>query len=130
MPLFEKRASSFSLLLAYPFLPFLPAANSLIFELDNLLTERYTGIFSTSLTLTIYSSTPDFPPPARADLILPITTKAENQSQMLVYPSAEGANASVRVPENTAEAWLEVIATGAAEEVRFACDFSPSSLLS
>ncbi|GAA5831520.1 hypothetical protein JCM11251_004051 [Rhodosporidiobolus azoricus] len=90
--------------------------NTLLFELNNVLTDRYTGIFSTILTLTIYRSTPDFPPPPRADLILPVTTKAENKSQMLVYPSLEGAKASVKVPENTAEAWLEVIATGAAEE--------------
>ncbi|GAA5892526.1 hypothetical protein JCM6882_005639 [Rhodosporidiobolus microsporus] len=104
---YEKDVTRFATLFAKP--------NPLIFELNNVIDSRYTGIFSVTLTLTIYPSTPSFPPPPHADLILPVTTRAENKSQMLVYPG-EGASAEVEVPENAAEAWLEVIATGAAEE--------------
>ncbi|GAA6005589.1 hypothetical protein JCM10207_005261 [Rhodosporidiobolus poonsookiae] len=103
---YEKDVSRFAPLFAKP--------GQLVFELDNVITERYTGIFSTILSATFYEPTPDFPAPSRADLILPVTTSASNSSQMLSYPG--DASANVTVPVNTAEAWLEVLATGAAEE--------------
>jgi hypothetical protein len=92
-------------------------ASQLLFELNNVIDDTYTGVFSTVLTATFYEPTEDFPRPPGADFILPITTNSTNSSQMLVYPG--DASASVSIPKNTAEAWLEVLATGAAEEVRF-----------
>ncbi|GAA5994820.1 uncharacterized protein JCM10292_004373 [Rhodotorula paludigena] len=83
-------------------------------ELNNIVDDAYTGIFSTVLTATFYRSTLDFPAPARANVILPITARSKNSSQMLVYPG--DASVEINVPQNSAEAWLEVVATGAAEE--------------
>lgn len=87
-----------------------------MFELNNIVNEHYTGIFSTTLSVTFYAPTTDSPRPRSADLILPLTTRSKTGSQMLVYPG--DANVEVEIPVNAAEAWLEVIATGAAEEVR------------
>jgi hypothetical protein len=92
------------------------AAGRILFELNNIVNEHYTGIFSTTLSVTFYAPTADFPRPRSADLILPLTTLSKTGSQMLVYPG--DSNVNVDIPINAAEAWLEAIATGAAEEVR------------
>lgn len=86
-----------------------------MFQLDNVLNDNYTGIFSTLLSATFYKATSDSPAARTADVILPLTTRSNDSSQMLVYPG----KASVRtaLPINAAEAWLEVLATGAADEV-------------
>ncbi|GAA5902623.1 hypothetical protein JCM5296_000725 [Sporobolomyces johnsonii] len=96
------------------FIPLFAESGHLIFELNNIVNERYTGIFSTTLSATFYSATEDFPAPASADLIIPLTTGRKKGSQMLMYPG--DTSVDVKVPINTAEAWLEVIATGAADE--------------
>ncbi|GAA5862864.1 hypothetical protein JCM8547_006573 [Rhodosporidiobolus lusitaniae] len=103
---YEKDVTRFSPLFAKP--------GQLLFELNNVVNANYTGIFSTVLTATFYSPTKDFPARPGADVIIPVSTGSKNGSQMLVYPG--DASARIRVPINTAEAWLEVIATGAAEE--------------
>ncbi|BGP21835.1 proteophosphoglycan ppg4 [Rhodotorula toruloides] len=96
------------------FAPLFAKPGQLIFELNNIVNEHYTGIFSATLSVTFYAQTADFPRPRSADLILPLTTRSKTGSQMLVYPGE--ASADVELPINTAEAWLEVVATGAAEE--------------
>lgn len=87
-------------------------------ELNNIVNENYTGIFSTALSVTFYAATSDFPPPRLADFVFPLTTFSKTGSQMLVYPG--NTRVDLALPINTAEAWLEVMATGAAEEVRLA----------
>lgn len=87
-----------------------------MFQLDNVITDKYTGIFATYLTATFYESTPDESPASTADLILPLTTRSNTSSQMLVCPGR--ASVKTVMPINAAQAWLEVIATGAADEVR------------
>ncbi|EGU13199.1 Proteophosphoglycan ppg4 [Rhodotorula toruloides ATCC 204091] len=96
------------------FAPLFAKPCRLIFELNNIVNEHYTGTFSTTLSVTFYAPTADSPRPRSADLILPLTTLSKTGSQMLVYPG--DANVHVEIPVNTAEAWLEVVATGAAEE--------------
>ncbi|GAA5983302.1 hypothetical protein JCM11641_002256 [Rhodosporidiobolus odoratus] len=96
------------------FQPLFAKPGELLFELNNIIDDTYTGVFSTALSATFYEPTEDFPQPPGADLILPITSGSQTGSQMLVYP--EHAAAYVTIPAGTAEAWLEVIAIGAAEE--------------
>lgn len=106
---YEKDVTRFSPLFAKP--------SELLLELNNVIDDTYTGVFSTVLSATFYEPTDDFPAPPSVDLILPVTTGSKNGSQMLVYPG--DASSNVTIPPNTSEAWLEVIATGAAaEEVR------------
>jgi len=87
-----------------------------MFQLDNVITDKYTGIFATTLSATFHEATTDVPPASTADLILPLTTRSDASSQMLVYPGHASVNTIL--PINAAQAWLEVIATGAADEVR------------
>lgn len=93
-----------------------------MFELNNIVNEHYTGIFSVSLDATFYSPT-KFPVPTSADLILPISTQARESSQMLIYPG--DASSAVQIPSNTAQAFLEVLATGARYEVWLFLCLSP-----
>lgn len=83
-------------------------------ELNNIVNEQYTGIFSIELSATFFSATHDFPAAEKADLILPLTTGKRRSSQMLSYPG--DTRRPLRLPMNTAEAYLEILATGAAEE--------------
>ncbi|GAA5834563.1 hypothetical protein JCM9279_004353 [Rhodotorula babjevae] len=85
-----------------------------MFQLDNVITDKYTGVFMTTLSATFYAATPDDPPASTADLILPLTTRSDTSSQMLVYPGR--ASVKAVLPINAAQAWLEIIATGAADE--------------
>ncbi|GAA5897560.1 hypothetical protein JCM8208_003304 [Rhodotorula glutinis] len=103
---YEKDVTRFSSLFA--------KAGQLMFQLDNVITDKYTGIFATYLTATFYESTPDESPASTADLILPLTTRSNTSSQMLVCPGR--ASVKTVMPINAAQAWLEVIATGAADE--------------
>jgi hypothetical protein len=86
-----------------------------MFELDNIVNKQYTGVFSVSLSATFYAPTHDFPEANSADVILPLTTGNAKGSQMLVYPG--DTRRTLKFPLNAAEAYLEIIATGAAEEV-------------
>ncbi|GAA5953176.1 hypothetical protein JCM8115_000450 [Rhodotorula mucilaginosa] len=85
-----------------------------MFELDNIVNKQYTGVFSVSLSATFYAPTHDFPEANSADVILPLTTGNAKGSQMLVYPG--DTRRTLKFPLNAAEAYLEIIATGAAEE--------------
>ena len=86
-----------------------------MFELNNILNKNYTGVFSVSLSATFYAPTHDFPEANSADVSLPLTTGSATGSQMLVYPG--DTRRTLEIPLNAAEAYLEIIATGAAEEV-------------
>ncbi|BGP29039.1 hypothetical protein JCM10296v2_000775 [Rhodotorula toruloides] len=96
------------------FTPLFAKPGRILFELNNIVNEQYTGIFSVTLSVTFYVATTEYPRARSADLILPLTTLSKTGSQMLVYPG--DANVDVETPFNAAEGWLEVIATGAAAE--------------
>lgn len=86
-----------------------------MFELNNIVNKKYTGVFSVSLSVTFYAPTDQFPEANSADVILPLTTGSAKGSQMLVYPG--DTRRTLELPLNSVEAYLEIIATGAAEEV-------------
>lgn len=94
------------------------AAGQILLELNNIVNEQYTGIFSVQLSATFYAATPAFPAARKADLILPLTTGKRRSSQMLSYPG--DTRRALEPPMNTAEAYLEILATGAAEEASLA----------
>lgn len=69
----------------------------LMFDENNIYNSEYTGIYSTTLTVTFYEATPSFPTPPSADLILPLSTLSTTESQMFSYPGASSTN--VTIPE-------------------------------
>ncbi|POY73868.1 hypothetical protein BMF94_3038 [Rhodotorula taiwanensis] len=91
---YEKDVTRFSPLFAQP--------GQILLELNNIVNEQYTGIFSVQLSATFYAATPAFPAARKADLILPLTTGKRRSSQMLSYPG--DTRRALEPPMNTAEA--------------------------
>lgn len=98
------------------FLPLFHQNNSrLMFDENNIVAGRYTGIFDTKLWGTFYTSTPHFPIPSLPDLIIPLSTKSETHSQMMNFPGDSTSNL-ITIPSNSAEAYVEILATGNGDE--------------
>ncbi|KAL8286729.1 hypothetical protein RQP46_004257 [Phenoliferia psychrophenolica] len=93
--------------------PIFAKEGRLMFDENNVNDDTYTGIFTTTLSATFYESTSSFPTPKSADLILPLSTLSTTESQMFTYPGASSTN--ITIP-NTAEAYLEIYATGNGDE--------------
>ncbi|KAI5265621.1 peptide-N4-(N-acetyl-beta-D-glucosaminyl) asparaginase amidase N [Aureobasidium subglaciale] len=86
----------------------------LIFSLNNVYDNTYTGAFNTTLTAT-FSYNPA--KPAYADLILPITPQLGTAGQPSIF-TLPGDNASVQqtLPRNVSHATVSIAATGQSNE--------------
>ncbi|KAK2612342.1 hypothetical protein QQS21_001606 [Conoideocrella luteorostrata] len=93
----------------------------LIFDLGNLVNEKYTGTFNATLIATFFEdkdlNSPLAPP---ADQILPISAGrgsggAKNQGSAWTYPD-EKAEVSVSLPRNIKRAVVSIAATGQSDE--------------
>ncbi|KAI5478589.1 hypothetical protein MNV49_004848 [Pseudohyphozyma bogoriensis] len=96
------------------FMSLLAKNGTLMFDEGNIINDRYTGIFDTTLSATFYAPTPDFLAPASADVVIPLSTLSKTQSQLFIYPGETETN--VTFPINAVEAYVEVLASGAGEE--------------
>jgi hypothetical protein len=92
----------------------------IIFDLGNLINEKYTGEFNVSLTAYFFQDDIDNDrkeggPPA--DLIIPLSAKKSsfNQPSAFIVPE-EKAETGVKLPPNTRRAVLTVAATGQADD--------------
>ncbi|KAI5202595.1 peptide-N4-(N-acetyl-beta-D-glucosaminyl) asparaginase amidase N [Aureobasidium subglaciale] len=86
----------------------------LIFSLNNVYDDTYTGAFNTTLTAT-FSYNPA--KPAHADLILPITPQLGSAGQPSIF-TLPGDSASVQqtLPRNVSHATVSIAATGQSNE--------------
>ncbi|ORY85397.1 peptide N-acetyl-beta-D-glucosaminyl asparaginase amidase A-domain-containing protein [Leucosporidium creatinivorum] len=96
------------------FRPVFARPGKLTFDENNLITDHYTGRFNTTLRITVYEPTDDSPSPATADVILPLSTGSEDKSQMMRFPGE--TRKKLKLPKNTAEAYIEILATGNGDE--------------
>ncbi|KAH7026100.1 peptide N-acetyl-beta-D-glucosaminyl asparaginase amidase A-domain-containing protein [Microdochium trichocladiopsis] len=90
----------------------------IIFDLGNLVDEKYTGTFNTTLTASFYQVTPsDFQDAKPADLIVPISSRkgAQGLPSHFVLPGDQASN-SVSLPRNINRAVLTISANGQAAE--------------
>ena len=83
----------------------------IIFDLPNIVNEKYTGPLSTSLTATFFTE-PD-PQPAAADTILPISSRASgrNKGSAFTVPN-DNASVSLTFPQNVDRAVVSLSACG------------------
>ncbi|KAK1991417.1 hypothetical protein LX36DRAFT_348424 [Colletotrichum falcatum] len=73
---------------------------TLIFQLDNVVTDVYTGLLNSTLTATFFSSPVQSGGQAPADLVLPVSAgKSPAAASFWTYPE-EDATASLRFPRN------------------------------
>ncbi|KAL2131827.1 hypothetical protein VTI74DRAFT_4571 [Chaetomium olivicolor] len=89
----------------------------IIFDLRNLINDKYTGIFNTTMTAIFYSTgvqTDQAPP---SDLIIPVSARqgANNSVSQFVLP-AQNATNTITLPRNVRRAVFSVSANGQASE--------------
>ncbi|OCH93367.1 hypothetical protein OBBRIDRAFT_885512 [Obba rivulosa] len=85
-----------------------------ILELDNLLETGLDGQYTTVLHATFYASSVNHPPASHADVIIPVTTLANNTGDDASVPPIFSLN--VTVPRNTVGIYAELYASGNADE--------------
>ncbi|KDN65454.1 hypothetical protein CSUB01_05500 [Colletotrichum sublineola] len=83
-----------------PYLSLWKQPQTLIFQLDNVITDVYTGLLNSTLTATFFNSSVQSGGQAPADLILPVSAqKSPVTGSFWTYPE-ENATASVQFPRN------------------------------
>ncbi|KFY48501.1 hypothetical protein V495_01315 [Pseudogymnoascus sp. VKM F-4514 (FW-929)] len=97
-----------------PFLSMWKQSQKVIFDLGNLIDDKYTGPFNTTLTLT-FSTAPTTLPPA--DLILPLSARrsASNSPSVFTLPG-DRALTTLVLPRNAHRATVSLSACGQAAE--------------
>lgn len=85
----------------------------LIFDLENIVNDVYTGIFNTTLTATFYNSDVLVGGQPPADLIIPISerTGAAGQPSQFTYPEQDASN-TVVFPRNANRAVFSIASKG------------------
>ncbi|KAI0019249.1 peptide-N4-(N-acetyl-beta-glucosaminyl)asparagine amidase A [Xylariomycetidae sp. FL0641] len=90
---------------------------TLIFDLGNLLDEKYTGSFNTTLTATFFMSDVETDAARPADLIVPISSRqaASSRPSHFILPADDATN-SFKLPRNVNRAVFSISANGQANE--------------
>ncbi|EFX04402.1 asparagine amidase a [Grosmannia clavigera kw1407] len=89
----------------------------IIFDLGNIVNDKYTGSFNTTLTATFFMSDVDTGGASPSDLIIPISARksASNEPSLFSLPSDNATN-TVSFPRNANRAVFSVSANGQADE--------------
>lgn len=99
------------------YLYFWKSPQKLIFDLGNLVNDKYTGSFNATLTATFFQAdvNPDAAPPA--DLIIPISARkgAANGASHFTLP-ADNATSTIAFPQHANRAVFSISANGQAAE--------------
>ncbi|KAI0030815.1 peptide N-acetyl-beta-D-glucosaminyl asparaginase amidase A-domain-containing protein [Vararia minispora EC-137] len=96
------------------FLPLFSEAGTFILQLDNLIQTGLNGEYATTLDATYFESSDAYPPAPRADLIVPLTTLANDTGNDASIPP--GFSLNVTLPRNAVAAYAEMQASGNSEE--------------
>uniref|UniRef100_A0A0W0F927 Peptide N-acetyl-beta-D-glucosaminyl asparaginase amidase A N-terminal domain-containing protein n=1 Tax=Moniliophthora roreri TaxID=221103 RepID=A0A0W0F927_MONRR len=96
------------------YIPLFAEPGTFILQLDNLIREDLDGIYSTVLYATYYASSFTAPPAKKSDLILPISTLANNTGNEASVPPAFSLN--ITLPRNTIKVYAELFASGNGQE--------------
>ncbi|KAK3898531.1 peptide N-acetyl-beta-D-glucosaminyl asparaginase amidase A-domain-containing protein [Staphylotrichum tortipilum] len=99
------------------YLYFWKSPQKLIFDLGNLIDDKYTGIFNTTMTAIFYKADVETDQAPPSDLIIPISSRhsASNSVSLFVLP-AENATNTISLPRNIRRAVFSVSANGQATE--------------
>ncbi|KAH9037484.1 peptide N-acetyl-beta-D-glucosaminyl asparaginase amidase A-domain-containing protein [Lactarius pseudohatsudake] len=97
------------------FIPLFSNPGIFILQLDNVVQPGLDGEFAVTLEATIFSNSSGFPPAQRADLIIPLTTRANNTGNQASVPP--GFSVEVTLPRNAVTAFAELQALENDDEV-------------
>ncbi|KAH9885172.1 peptide-N4-(N-acetyl-beta-glucosaminyl)asparagine amidase A [Xylariomycetidae sp. FL2044] len=99
------------------YLYFWKSQQTLIFDLGNLVDDKYTASFNTTLSATFFTADLETGGASPADLIVPISARkgASNQPSHFVLPAEKAVN-TISLPRNVNRAVFSVSANGQASE--------------
>ncbi|VDB82919.1 unnamed protein product [Peniophora sp. CBMAI 1063] len=90
--------------------PLFAEPGTFVLELDNIVQTGLDGEYASTLDATFYASSPKHPPAPKADVIIPITTMANDTGDDASVPPAFSLNVSL--PRNAVAAYAELQASG------------------
>ncbi|KAA1471171.1 hypothetical protein DENSPDRAFT_96775 [Dentipellis sp. KUC8613] len=96
------------------YLPLFAKSGTFILQLDNLIETGLNGEYATTLEATFFASSARNPPAPRADLIIPISTLANDTGNDASVPP--GFSLNVTLPRNAVTAYAELYASGNGNE--------------
>ncbi|KAG7092459.1 hypothetical protein E1B28_008812 [Marasmius oreades] len=96
------------------YIPLFAEPGTFILQLDNLIQPGLDGIYSTILHATYYASSSSATPAKKADLILPLSTFANDTGNDASVPPSFSLN--ITFPRNTVQVYAEVFASGNGQE--------------
>ncbi|KAI0054076.1 hypothetical protein FA95DRAFT_1579129 [Auriscalpium vulgare] len=96
------------------FIPLFAKNGTFILQLDNLIETGLNGEYATTLDATFFASSPAHPPAPRSDLIVPLTTLANDTGNDASVPP--GFSLNVSLPRNAVAAYAELLASGNGDE--------------
>ncbi|KAH9169252.1 peptide N-acetyl-beta-D-glucosaminyl asparaginase amidase A-domain-containing protein [Lactarius sanguifluus] len=91
------------------FIPLFSKPGKFILQLDNVVQSGINGEYAVTLEATIFSGSSLFPPAPRADLIIPLTTRANKTGGEASVPP--GFSVEVTLPRNAVTAFAELQAS-------------------
>ncbi|KAF5331091.1 hypothetical protein D9619_005764 [Psilocybe cf. subviscida] len=94
--------------------PLFAKPGTFILQLDNLIQTGLDGVYSTVLHATYYASSPAHAPAKKADLIVPISSLANNTGNDVSVPPTFSLN--VTLPRNSVQVFAELYASGNGNE--------------
>ncbi|KAI0807607.1 peptide N-acetyl-beta-D-glucosaminyl asparaginase amidase A-domain-containing protein [Fomes fomentarius] len=94
--------------------PLFASPGTFILQLDNLLETGLDGQYATTLQATFFQSDDNYPPALKADLIIPVSTLANDTGNDASVPPAFSLN--VTVPQNAVKVFAELYASGNGNE--------------
>ncbi|KAH9061967.1 peptide N-acetyl-beta-D-glucosaminyl asparaginase amidase A-domain-containing protein [Lactarius vividus] len=109
------------------FIPLFSKPGTFILQLDNVIQPGLDGEFAVTLEATIFSGSSLFPPAQRADLIIPLTTLANNTGDEASVPP--GFSVEVTLPRNAVTAFVELQASANGRDMFWYSDI-PNEFLS
>ncbi|KAK2074964.1 hypothetical protein P8C59_009130 [Phyllachora maydis] len=88
---------------------------TVVFEMDNVVSDVYTGVYDTNLTATFFTVAD---PPAVADAVLPISKRLGSGGQQSIWKIPDDGNAttSYRFPPNATRATVSISSNGQIDE--------------
>ncbi|KAK1750621.1 peptide N-acetyl-beta-D-glucosaminyl asparaginase amidase A-domain-containing protein [Echria macrotheca] len=100
------------------YLYFWRSPQKIIFDLGNLIDDKYTGIFNTTMTATFFWSDVQTATAPPSDLIIPISARqaAANAASQFTVPAQNATNTITSFPRNVRRAVFSVSANGQANE--------------
>ncbi|KAH9177885.1 peptide N-acetyl-beta-D-glucosaminyl asparaginase amidase A-domain-containing protein [Lactarius sanguifluus] len=96
------------------FIPLFSEPGTFILQLDNDIQAGLDGEYAVTLEATIFSGSSRFPPAQRADLIIPLTTLANNTGDEASVPP--GFSVEVTLPRNAVTAFAELQASASGRD--------------